>query len=124
MLRGESEPSSHRCSPIRYFPRSSRSAFAPGYLTQADILSGIGPMLTARSDTFTIRAYGDVRNPVTGDVEGRAWCEAVVQRVPDVTDPVSGTYTAGDELQPSASKYPFGRKFKIVSFRWLNPGDI
>src|SRR5690606_20487899 len=35
----------------------NRSAFAPKYLTQADVLSTIGSSLTARSDTFTIRTY-------------------------------------------------------------------
>lgn len=93
-------------------------------VSQADIVAQLAPVLTPRSDTFLIRAYGDARNPVTGDVEGRSWCEAIVQRVPDVTDPVSGTYAAGDEIQPSAAKYPFGRKFKIISFRWLSPDDI
>src|SRR5690606_12898031 len=41
-------------------PSESRAAFAPGYLTQADLLSALGPVLSARSDTFRIRTYGDV----------------------------------------------------------------
>ena len=59
---------------------------APNYLTQADVLQVIGPVLSARSDTFVIRAYGDAVDP-KGTVTARAWCEAVVQRTPDPLDP-------------------------------------
>ncbi|MFA6960692.1 MAG: hypothetical protein WC205_08085 [Opitutaceae bacterium] len=103
------------------YPRSSRSAFAPGYLTQADILNGIGPMLAARSDTFVIRAYGDARNPVTGDVEGRAWCEAVVQRMHDFANTAD---TAETWPPTDLENQTFGRRFKVVSFRWLNQEDL
>lgn len=96
----------------------------PGAVTQADVAAQLAPFLTARSDTFIVRAYGDTRNPVDATVAARAWCEAVVQRMPDVTDPAVGTYAVGDEIQIDPVKYPFGRKFKIISFRWLSPGDI
>jgi hypothetical protein len=102
-------------------PYGNRSAFAPKYITQADILAKIGAGLTARSDTFTIRTYGETVNPATGDIIGRAWCEAVVQRVPEyVEDTVDAwaTPTSGSDSQT------FGRKFKIISFRWLSPSDI
>jgi len=97
---------------------------APGAVIQADIAAGLAPILTARSDTFVVRAYGDAWNPVTNTASGRAWCEAVVQRVPDVTDPAGGAYASGDEIQIDPAKYPFGRKFKIISFRWLTSDDI
>lgn len=105
-------------------PAASVSLPPGAAVTQADVAAQLAPVLTPRSDTFLIRSYGDSRNPITGEVDGRAWCEAVVQRVPDVTDPVSGVYVEGDEVQIAASKYPFGRKFKIVSFRWLSSEDI
>ena len=100
---------------------SDRSAFAPGYLTQADILTAIGPLLTARSDTFRIRAYGQTKNPATGEVTGRAWCEAIVQRTARYVDdslPETDTPTPGDLNDR------FGRRFEIVSFRWLTPADL
>ncbi len=93
----------------------------PGYLLQGDVLSAIGPSLSARSDTFTIRSYGDTANPATGNVEARAWCEAVVQRLPDYVDP------AGDDpadLPTATANTDFGRRYQIVSFRWLSPDDI
>lgn len=88
---------------------------APTYLTQADLLTAWAPFLQARSDTFLVRAYGEADNPVTGAIEGRAWCEAVVQRVPDLVN-ASGDITA--------NATGFGRRFKIVQFRWLSPSDI
>ncbi len=92
----------------------------PGYLLQGDVLSSLGASLSARSDTFTIRTYGDSVNPATGDVTGRAWCEAVVQRLPDYVDSTAATATpaAGSDAEK------FGRRFHIVSFRWLSPEDI
>jgi hypothetical protein len=95
-------------------------SFSPKYLTQADVVSSLGPQLTARSDTFVIRTYGETINPVTQEIEGRAWCEAVVQRLPD--------YVAPSINQPadtaSGANITFGRRLKIVSFRWLTPSEI
>jgi hypothetical protein len=102
-------------------PSSSRAAHAPGYLTQADLLNALGPVLTARSDTFIVRAYGDVQNPVTNTTEGKAVCEAVVQRVPDYVDPTIDPWTTPVANSDSEK---FGRRFKIVSFRWLSEKDI
>lgn len=102
-------------------PSSSRAAFAPGYLTQADLLTTIGPVITARSDTFVIRAYGDVQNPATNAIEGKAWCEAIVQRLPDYVETTVDAWTIPAANTPSGI---FGRKFKIVSFRWLSSNDI
>ena len=102
-------------------PSASRAAHAPGFLTQADLLQSIGPVLAARSDTFLVRAYGDVQNPATNEVEGRAWCEAVVQRLPEYVDDTLDAWAAPAAGTPNAL---FGRRFKIVSFRWLTDQDI
>jgi hypothetical protein len=113
----------------------SRSAFAPKFITQADILSTIGPVITARSDTFVIRAYGETVNPLlttadAGYITGRAWCEAVVQRMPEYVDESDPALISGglkDALMPAATNLTnqtFGRQFQLVSFRWLNPSDI
>lgn len=110
-------------------PSRSKAGMAPGFLTQADILSSLGPVLSARSDTFVIRTYGEIVHPVEPDViAGRAWCEAVVQRLPDYVDsggnpahvaPVSGTV-----VNLTAENQSLGRRFSIVSFRWLSPEEI
>jgi len=101
-------------------PQTSRAAYAPGYLSQADLLTSLGPVLTPRSDTFTIRAYGDVQNPSTSAIEGRAWCEAIVQRLPDYMEPLN----AWSLPAAGTNNAKFGRRFRIISFRWLSAADI
>ena len=91
----------------------------PGYLTQADVLQVIGSTLSARSDTFRIRAYGDATD-ASGKVLARAYCEAIVQRLPDPLDPdPSGLNPAKQN-----TRIDFGRKFQIVSFRWMKAEEI
>jgi hypothetical protein len=105
-----------------------RSAGAPGFLMQSDLLSPLAPAMSARSDTFRVRTYGEVRNPVTGDIGGRAWCEAVVQRMPEFVDQSDSSLTAlGNATAPAATNLTnktFGRKFVIVQFRWLSSDEI
>lgn len=94
----------------------------PGQLLQSDVLQALSPFMTVRSDTFTIRAYGEARNPSTGEITAKAWCEAVVQRFPD---PVKSASNAKSPLQELAlPSSPFGRSFSIISFRWLHPAEI
>jgi hypothetical protein len=109
-----------------------QAAGIPGWVTQADLLQTLGPVLSARSDTFTIRTYGEVLDPVnstaaTPVVLGRAWCEAVVQRIPEPvrrksSDPASADYN--EPAAATASQPDFGRRFQVVTFRWLGPSDI
>ncbi len=101
-----------------------RSTGIPGWVTQADILQVIGPALAARSDTFRIRTYGEALD-TEGNVTGKAWCEAVVQRMPEYVDPEENApVDRGAELSGSAVNQKFGRRFNIVSFRWLSPNEI
>lgn len=79
----------------------------PGTVTPADFMSAISAMLSTRSDTFRVRAYGDAVDPLDGStIQAIAYCEAILQRVPEMT-----TYGAG-------------RKFVVTYFRWLGPEDI
>jgi len=95
---------------------------APGYLTQADLLNVLGNAATPRSDTFTIRGYGEARDPA-GKILAHATCEAVVQRFPEWIDPSDPVETTPDKLNSQANK-TFGRRFLISSLRWLNPNEI
>ncbi|MFP6901173.1 MAG: hypothetical protein VCA36_09530, partial [Opitutales bacterium] len=90
---------------------------APGYLTQADLLARLGSCLAVRSDTFRIRAYGETLHPVNGNVEAKAWCEAIFQRVPeaDVQEGESGDNSDWNGLH---------RDFRLVGFHWLSAEDI
>lgn len=93
-----------------------------GGLSPHDVISAIAPLMSVRSDTFRIRAYGDVFNPVTQSTGARVWCEAIVQRVPDLAEAPDAD--VADVMTADPSSYPFGRRFLIISFRWLSPSDI
>jgi hypothetical protein len=97
------------------------AAGAPGYLTQGDILSAIGPVVAVRSDTFRIRTYGEALDPES-KVIARAWCEAVVQRVPEFVDPTDEPETATEAL--NEINQTFGRRFMVTSFRWLGKDEV
>lgn len=99
--------------------------FSSQWLTQADIMTALAPILFVRSDTFLVRTYGEAVNPATGAVEGRAWAEATVQRVPEYFD--SGQDGNAPNALPndlSTLNQRYGRRFKVVSFRWLTRSDI
>jgi len=106
------------------FPESAEggSAYgAPGWIRQADILRPIAPILSVRDDTFTIRAYGDSRDQ-NGKVLAKAWCEAVVKRTRDFLDKSE----APDSIDPPAKQANtrFGRRYEILSFRWLDSNEV
>ena len=89
------------------------------HLTQADILQTMGNTFSSRSDTFLIRAYG-LALAADGDPSTRAWCEAVVQRQPSQ---ISKNKAEGRSMS-AGGNIDFGRRFQIISFRWLSPGEI
>lgn len=101
---------------------NSRTAMAPKHLTQADILSTIGPSLSARSDTFTIRGYGESLD-ASGNVVAQAWCEAIVQRQPDYVHLGDEAWVPPQELTQAINK-TLGRRFSITVFRWLSEQEI
>lgn len=104
-----------------FLPKTRVAGF-PGYVLQADILTPLAPVLSARSDTFVIRAYG---NALANDKQtelAHAWCEAVVQRLPDYVDDRDSAGKDPASLLPLNTR--LGRKFQIVSFRWLSPDEV
>ncbi len=111
----------------------SRFTGAPGYVVQSDLLRLLGNGIAVRDDTFRIRAYGETTDR-NGRVIARAWCEAVVQRSIEYIDP--GNEPTAEAVRLDANGNPslnnqlsdinrqFGRRFHIVSFRWLSPEEI
>ncbi|MDX2109098.1 MAG: hypothetical protein SFY80_02540 [Verrucomicrobiota bacterium] len=92
---------------------------SPAFIKPGDLLTPLLPFVSTRSDTFTIRAYGEVFNPVTERSEGRAWCEALVQRTIEYIDPVDTPSTAVANLTSDANQQ-HGRRYRVLQFRWLN----
>ena len=118
----------------------------PGYLMQQDVVQAFSPAMTVRSDTFVVRAYGECVNPVTGEIQAKAWAEAVVQRLPAYVDQsdaaLIGSNFFGSNLGNATPPYDdtdpnsapaeivnknninFGRRFNVFSFRWLSPNEL
>ncbi|MCP5535477.1 MAG: hypothetical protein H7A51_04485 [Akkermansiaceae bacterium] len=97
---------------------TERFANAPAHLTQGKILESIGANLTARSDSFRIRAYGEAQD-AKGNVTARAYCEAIVQRTSEYVDARADDATTRYDDLTSAVNKEHGRRFVIESFRWL-----
>ncbi|MCP5537436.1 MAG: hypothetical protein H7A51_14535 [Akkermansiaceae bacterium] len=93
----------------------------PGVVKQGDILTPLAPYLSARSDTFVIRAYGETLDE-SGKVIAQAWCEAEVIREARFVDP--GNEPTADISALNPANRLFGRHYKITSFRWLNPSEV
>lgn len=102
-------------------PTGNTSDGAPSQITQADILNRLAPSLTARGDTFRIRTYGDARD-AAGNITAKAWCEAIVQRGHEFVDDTQPAATDVGNL--NTTNEIFGRRFNIVSFRWLSDDEI
>ena len=85
--------------------------FSPGFLTQADVITAIGPMLAPRSDTFKIRARGQSFSQ-QGNPTGSATIEATLQRTPEVIDPTTAINQSTE------------RKIRLISLRWLADKEI
>ena len=83
----------------------------PAWVLPSDLMTVLAPILSVRGDTFRVRAYGRSESQFDSDGYTEAWCEAVIQRLPDVVD-IGGTGMTDQ------------RKFEMVSFRWLNESEL
>lgn len=97
---------------------------APGHLTQGKLLQRLGPILSARSDTFRIRAYGETSDPVSGNASATAYCEAIVQRLPDYVDTDADTPETRPDALTSETNRNFGRQYRVIAFRWLTEEEL
>ena len=74
-----------------------------------------------RWDAVRVRTYGDARSP-DGKVLARARCEATVRRTRDFVDPADQPDITTQPV--SQTNLTYGRKFEIISFRWLNASEV
>ncbi|MEP4076360.1 hypothetical protein [Haloferula sp.] len=93
----------------------------PGYLTQADVLKSIAPVISVRSDTFTVRSYGDSKD-ASGNIIAKAWAEATVQRFPEFIESSDKPHTPIDELGEINQR--FGRRLRVTSFRFISDAEL
>jgi len=96
---------------------------APTVITQGDLMQGLASIATVRGDTFKIRAYGEALDASGTTVLARTWCEAEVQRTPEFVETSDAPETEINNLQIQANK-TFGRRFVIVSFKYLNENEL
>jgi hypothetical protein len=103
----------------------------PGDITQANLLQSIAPRLSARSDTFRIRSYGEVRSSDGLTILSQATCETIVQRVPEYVDPTTDAANnepwdeaAATGTTLNATNLKYGRRFRVVQTRWLTPNEL
>jgi hypothetical protein len=112
---------------------------APGNLLQSDLLQTLGSALATRSDTFTLRCFGEA--VLTSGETGVAWMEVVVQRTPEFIDRTNPAETGSSAPKPLGFGAPtsadaatnrnltlinhlLGRRFKVTSMRWLKTDEI
>ncbi|TVP76004.1 MAG: hypothetical protein EA353_12825, partial [Puniceicoccaceae bacterium] len=103
--------------------RSSASG-ASANIIQGNILQAIGSFIAPRSDTFRIRSYGESVDPVTGAVRAKVWVEAIYQRIPEPVNPVDRSSPALADFWLPEDISQFGRRFELISFRWLNEDEV
>lgn len=107
------------------FPEALEGPVAYGsaaYVDQADVLRNCAELLAPRGDTFVIRTYGDALD-ANGNVQARAWCEAVVQRVPEYISEEDQPHLKQSDLDAPENKN-FGRKLEIISMRFLSETEV
>ncbi len=93
------------------------SAISPGTLAES-----LAPTATPRGDTFTILCRAEVFHPVSQKALGAACAEMRVQRKTAFFDDSQDAGTPYSEQ--NALNRAFGRRYEVVSFRWLPHDEL
>jgi hypothetical protein len=100
----------------RLASRQVPAPMSPLRLNPGDILESLLPALAVRGDTFKIRVRGSIFS-LAGGERARADAELTVQRFPDYFDSTQLPTTLPVDL--NLENQVFGRRLKIINFRWL-----
>jgi hypothetical protein len=103
-------------------PRTHNGFGAAGCLFQGDLLRFLGPKIATRSDTFTIRAYGE--SFAEGRQSASAVLEMIVQRTPEYVDSTQLPWVQLSSAEHSPINRLLGRRFIVLSCRWLGTQDL
>jgi hypothetical protein len=93
---------------------------SPLHINPGDILESILPALSARGDTFNVRVRGAVLS-LAGKELAHADAEVEIQRFPEFFDASQAPMSIMESL--SVQNQIFGRRFKVVSWRWLDADE-
>jgi len=101
----------------------------PGWPRQAEVLDRLAPVISVRDETFVVRAMGV--SPTVNGASAKVWCEAVYQRLPEYVDASAPAHESplGDVpsvVSPNLRRpnVVLGRRFRLVSFRWLSLKEL
>ncbi|MDQ8206293.1 hypothetical protein QEH52_02155 [Coraliomargarita sp. SDUM461003] len=103
---------------------ASAASSTPAWVLQGDLLQALAPAMSVRSDTFTIRSYGNLLHPVTGKVSAEAYVEAVVQRIPEYLDTSDAPDKDVDDPTLSVLNQLAGRRFAVIDIRFLDKSEL
>ena len=102
---------------------ASTVAGIPGWVLQGDLLQSLGPAMTVRSDTFTIRSYGSSGNGFSAE-DAESYLELVVQRTPEYVNSFLDNPNVSFDNLYDPTNQRMGRRYKIISERFLNTSDL
>jgi hypothetical protein len=103
---------------------AATTAGVPGWALQGDLLQSLAPAMSVRSDTFLVRSYGSASNAFDSQDTTESYCELVVQRIPEYVDSAQDRPSVvTDDLQ-SATNQLMGRRYKIISQRYLTAAEL
>jgi len=109
-----------RASNFNTIAKTEIPEWLPSSISQATLMESFAPNAFTRGDTFTIFCRAEIFDPFSKKMTGVACAEMRVQRTSEFFDNLQKETTSAGEQ--NALNRAFGRRFKIVSFRYV-PSD-
>lgn len=97
-------------------------AWFPAAVSQAALMESLAPCAFTRGDTFTVFCRAETFDPISKKMLGAACAELRVQRMTEFFDKTQNAETP--ESEQNALNRAFGRRFKIISFRYIPHDEL